>query len=77
LPLEDFPLSVHAQLGYEFMRTSHPVPPGDDDTYHLLAVQGGFGFGATGQYCLTFRVEPLPSAPTGFYGFVEYSFGSL
>ena len=45
LPLYGYPISVHAQVGYEFLRASRPVPPDDQGTYWGPAVQAGLEYG--------------------------------
>jgi hypothetical protein len=45
LPLSGYPLSVHAQAGYEFLRASRPVPPDGQGTYFGPAVQAGLEYG--------------------------------
>jgi hypothetical protein len=78
LPIRRYPISVHFQAGYEFMRTSHPVPPDDSGTYHLFAVQGGVALGTGASfYGVTVLAEPLPSGPTGFFVLAYVGLGSI
>jgi hypothetical protein len=45
VPLYGYPISVHAQAGYEFLRASRPVAPDDTSTYFGPALQAGLEYG--------------------------------
>jgi len=45
LPLLGYPLSVHAQAGWEFMRAARPVAPDNQGTYFGPALQVGLEYG--------------------------------
>jgi hypothetical protein len=78
LPLYEYPISVHAQIGYEMLRASHPVPPDDKDVYFGPTLQAGMEFGTGSSFWGVQATWDLVGlGPQGVYVIAYVGLGSL
>ena len=76
LPFYGYPLSLHAQAGYELLRASRPVPPDDQGTYFGPALQAGLEYGNGASFWgLQATWDPIGTGPEGVYVLVFFGVG--
>jgi hypothetical protein len=76
LPLYGYPISVHAQAGYELLRASRPVPPDNQGTYFGPAVQAGLEYGNGASFWgVQATWDPIGTGPEGVYVLVFVGLG--
>jgi hypothetical protein len=77
LPLYGYPISVHAQAGYEFLRTTRPIGPDNQKTYFGPAVQAGLEYGSGAAFWGVQATWDLVGVdPEGVYVLVFVGLGS-
>jgi hypothetical protein len=77
LPIYGYPVSAHAMVGYEFVRSSRPLPPEMEGTHFGPAAQLGLEYGSGSSFWgLQVTWDPIGTRTEGVYVLAFVGLGS-